>query len=152
MYLSSLPPMPGIRTGLSGATELIHEPFSTFSCSATLEDTPQPCFTSSVMQLPPNGMTAAYLTTFSCMMIRSVVPAPISRSATPISFSSSPSTAIADANGLRDVPFMFNAALESTFFLNCADVFLHVNTLKLENICLPIIPTGSLFPIKSSML
>ena len=64
----------------------------------------QPSFISSVMTLPPNGITAVCLIIPSLNMAKSVVPPPMSIRATPASFSSWFNTASAEASGSSVMP------------------------------------------------
>ena len=63
------------------------------------------------MTFPPNGITAVCLIIPSLKIAKSVVPPPISIKATPASFSSLLSTALADANGSSVIPSRSKPAL-----------------------------------------
>ena len=69
-----------------------------------------PSLMSSVMIFPPKGITDVCLIMPSLKMARSVVPPPISISATPASFSSLLKTADDDANGSSVIPPNSNPA------------------------------------------
>ena len=71
--------------------------FNNSACFSIIE---QPSFISSVITFPPKGTTAVCLIIPSLKIAISVVPPPISISATPASFSSLLSTAFAEAKGL----------------------------------------------------
>ena len=64
----------------------------------------QPSLMSSVIILPPKGITEVCLIIPSLKIARSVVPPPISISATPAYFSSLLKTASADAKGSKVIP------------------------------------------------
>ena len=63
---------------------------------------------SSVITLPPNGMTAVCLIIPPLKIATSVVPPPMSTKTTPASFSSSLNTASEEANGSKFSAFIFS--------------------------------------------
>ena len=77
------------------------DPNLTFKCSACFSIIEHPSLISSVIILPPKGITAVCLIMPSLNIAKSVVPPPISISATPASFSSLLKTASEDANGSK---------------------------------------------------
>ena len=98
----SRPRKPGIQTTsfslLSDAKAL---PNFTLSISAWRCIMRQPSLMSWVMTFPPNGITAVWRIRLSWKIATSVVPPPISTRTTPASFSSSESTASAEAIGSK---------------------------------------------------
>ena len=66
---------------------------------------------SSVITLPPKGITAVCLIMPPLKMATSVVPPPMSTKTTPASFSSSLNTASEDANGSKFRAFIFNQVI-----------------------------------------
>ena len=95
-----LPRSPGMLTiSLSLFSPGHAEPNFTFNVSACFSIISQPSLMSSVMTLPPKGITAVWRMIWSLKMAISVVPPPISTRTTPASFSSSARTAAAEAKG-----------------------------------------------------
>ena len=101
----SLPISPGIETISFSLFSPGHaEPNLIFSCSACFSIIEQPSLISSVIIFPPNGITAVCLIISSLKIARSVVPPPISISATPASFSSILNTESEEAIGSKVIP------------------------------------------------
>ena len=108
----SLPLNPGIDTiSFSLFSPGQADPNFTLSNSACFSIIEHPSFISSVITFPPKGITAVCLMIPSLKIARSVVPPPISINATPASFSSLLSTALADANGSNVIPSKSRPAL-----------------------------------------
>ena len=107
----------------------MQEPKSFFISSACLRDIPHPLQISSVTELPPNGITEEYLIILSVIIVSSVVPAPISTSAAPISFSSIVNAEYADAIGAKIKSCNLIPVLCMTFFKDCAELFLPISKL-----------------------
>ena len=79
---------------------------------------------SSVITLPPNGITAVCLIIPSLNIAKSVVPPPISIRATPASFSSTLKTALAEARGSKVIPSKSSPAL-----------FMHLPIFLIDETC-----------------
>ncbi len=87
--LGSLPRNPGIETISFSLFSPGHaEPNFIFNSSACFSIIEQPSLMSSVITLPPKGMTAVCRMMPSLKIAKSVVPPPMSIKATPASFSS----------------------------------------------------------------
>jgi len=110
--LGSRPLKPGIETiSLSLFSPGHAEPNLILSNSACFSIIEQPSLISSVITLPPKGITAVCLIIPSLNTAKSVVPPPISIKATPASFSSWLNTAFADAKGSKVIPSNCNPEL-----------------------------------------
>ena len=108
----SLPCNPGIDTISVSLFSPGHaEPNFIFKSSACFSMIEQPSFMSSVITLPPKGITAVCRIIPSLKIAKSVVPPPISINATPASFSSKLNTASDDAKGSKVMFSMFSPAL-----------------------------------------
>ena len=110
--MGSRPCNPGIDTiSVSRFSPGQADPNFILSNSACFSMIEQPSFISSVITFPPYGITAVCLIIPSLKIARSVVPPPISISATPASFSSKLNTALEEAKGSRVILAILKPAL-----------------------------------------
>ena len=95
------------------------------------------------MTLPPKGITAVCLIIPSLNTAKSVVPPPISISATPASFSSWLNTALAEAKGSSVTPSNSNPALLIQRPMFLMEETCPTTTWKFASNLPPYIPIGS---------
>ena len=143
--LGSLPLNPGIETiSFSLFSPGQAEPNFTFKSSACFSMIEQPSFISSVITLPPKGITAVWRIIPSLKMATSVVPPPISTKHTPASFSSSLNTASADARGSSVIPETSKSDFFTQEKIFPMAAFCPTTIWRFASSRLPNIPIGSL--------
>ena len=151
--LGSLPLRPGIETiSESLFSPGQADPNFTLSNSACFSIIEQPSLMSSVITLPPNGITAVCRIMPSLKIARSVVPPPISINATPASFSSWLNTASEEANGSRVMFPIDKPALLTHLPIFLIEDTCPTTTWKLASNRPPYIPMGSLISACPSTL
>ena len=151
--LGSRPRRPGMLTTsfslFSAASALPKRVFSVSAWSRRME---QPILMSSVITLPPKGITAVWRMMWSLKMAMSVVPPPMSTSTTPASFSSALSTASALASGSRISSVTSSPARCTHLLMLRAAVSCPLMMWKLASRRTPLMPIGSLMPCSLSMM
>ncbi len=145
--LGGRPLKPGMDTTSSSRfSSAIAEPNLTLSSSACFFSMEQPSFTSSVIISPPKGITAVWHIIPSLKIAISVVPPPISTKTTPASFSSSLSTASAEAKGSSISASTSKPAFLTHLTIFRAAVVWQVIIWKFASNETPSIPLGCLIP------
>ena len=133
-------------------SEAMAQPCRIFSFSASGAGVRRPTAMSLVIWLPPSESTAVCTMLPLEKMAMSVVPPPMSISATPRSFSSSLSTAIEDARGWSTRSATSRPVLLAHLIRFWAEEQAPVTMCTLASSRTPLIPRGSLIPSWLSMM